>query len=163
MSAFYDLGKTPRNILNQAMVRAIVSENNGALFDPSDMTTMYQDAAGTTPVTAVEQPVGKILDKSGNGYHATQNITAYRPVLKQDANGNYYLNSDNVDDYLNLPAMPGAVTYTLNENGFVNMTSGTILGSTPILRWRDKFYGAVAGTDNLTESVCNRVEYYLRN
>ncbi len=64
MSAFYDLSKTPRNILNQAIVRAIVSENNGLLFDPSDMATMYQDAAGTIPVTAVEQPVGLMLDKS---------------------------------------------------------------------------------------------------
>jgi hypothetical protein len=64
MSAFYDLNKTPRNILNQAIVRAIISENNGALFDPSDMTTMFQDAAGTTPVTAVEQPVGLMLDKA---------------------------------------------------------------------------------------------------
>ena len=163
MSVFYDLNKTPRNILNQAIVRAIVSENNGLLFDIGDMSTLFQDAAGTVPVTAVGQPVGKILDKSGNGNHATQSITAYRPVLKQDANGNYYLNSDNVDDYLNLPAMPDAVTYTLNENGFVDMTSGTVLGSTPILRWRDKFYGAVAGPDNLTESACNRVEYYLRN
>lgn len=81
MSAFYDLSKTPRNILNQAIVRAIVSENNGALFDPSDLSTLYQDAAGTIPVTTVEQPVGKILDKSGNGNHATQSITASRPTL----------------------------------------------------------------------------------
>lgn len=36
----------------------------GVWFDPSDMTTMFQDAAGTTPVTAMEQPVGLILDKS---------------------------------------------------------------------------------------------------
>ena len=64
MSVFYDLGKTPRKILNQAIVRAIAAANNGLLFDPSDMSTMYQDAAGTTPVTAVEQPVGLMLDKS---------------------------------------------------------------------------------------------------
>jgi hypothetical protein len=81
MSVFYDLSKTPRNILNQAIVRAIVSENNGALFDPSDLSTLFQDVAGTIPVTAVEQPVGKMLDKSGNGYHATQSITASRPTL----------------------------------------------------------------------------------
>jgi hypothetical protein len=35
----------------------------GAWYDPSDLTTLYQDAAGTTPVTAVEQPVGLMLDK----------------------------------------------------------------------------------------------------
>ena len=81
MSVFYDLNKTPRNILNQAIVRAIISENNGAWFDPSDLSTLYQDAAGTTPVTAVEQPVGKMLDKSGNNWHATQPITASRPTL----------------------------------------------------------------------------------
>ena len=81
MSAFYDLNKTPRNILNQAIVRAIISENDGALFDPSDLSTLYQDAAGTIPVAAVEQPVGKMLDKSGNGNHATQSITASRPTL----------------------------------------------------------------------------------
>jgi hypothetical protein len=31
---------------------------DGAWFDPSDLSTLFQDAAGTTPVTAVEQPVG---------------------------------------------------------------------------------------------------------
>lgn len=36
----------------------------GVWYDPSDMSTMFQDAAGTTPVTAMEQPVGLILDKS---------------------------------------------------------------------------------------------------
>lgn len=36
----------------------------GFVFDPNDLSTMYQDAAGTVPVTAVGQPVGLILDKS---------------------------------------------------------------------------------------------------
>lgn len=40
------------------------SGEQGVWYDPSDMTTLYQDAAGTTPVTAVEQPVGLMLDKS---------------------------------------------------------------------------------------------------
>ena len=35
-----------------------------AWYDPSDLTTLFQDSAGTTPVTAVEQPVGLMLDKS---------------------------------------------------------------------------------------------------
>jgi hypothetical protein len=36
----------------------------GVWYDPSDFSTMFQDAAGTTPVTAVEQPVGLLLDRS---------------------------------------------------------------------------------------------------
>lgn len=58
----------------------------GAWYGPSDMSTMFQDSAGTTPVTAVEQPVGRILDKSGRGNHATQATTAAKPVLSARKN-----------------------------------------------------------------------------
>jgi hypothetical protein len=36
----------------------------GAWYDPSDLSTLFTDSAGTTPVTAVEQFVGLMLDKS---------------------------------------------------------------------------------------------------
>ena len=36
----------------------------GFFYDPNDLSTMFQDAAGTVPVTAVGQPVGLVLDKS---------------------------------------------------------------------------------------------------
>jgi hypothetical protein len=36
----------------------------GWWFDPSNFETLFQDSAGTTPVTAVEQPVGLQLDLS---------------------------------------------------------------------------------------------------
>ena len=36
----------------------------GAWYDPSDFSTLFQDSAGTVPVTAVGQPVGLMLDKS---------------------------------------------------------------------------------------------------
>lgn len=58
----------------------------GAWYDPSDLTTLFQDSAGTTPVTAVEQPVGRMLDKSGRGNHATQATSASRPVLSARVN-----------------------------------------------------------------------------
>jgi hypothetical protein len=44
--------------------------------------------------------VGKILDKSGRGNHATQATSASRPILRQDANGKYYLFFDGIDDSL---------------------------------------------------------------
>lgn len=40
------------------------NNEQGAWYDPSDYSTLYQDAAGTTPVTAVEQPVRLMLDRS---------------------------------------------------------------------------------------------------
>lgn len=46
-------------------INSLFSKNEqGVWYDPSDFSTMFQDAAGTTPVTAVEQPVGLMLDKS---------------------------------------------------------------------------------------------------
>lgn len=53
----------------------------GAWYDPSDLTTMFQDSAGSTPVTAVEQPVGLIRDKSGRANHASQATLGSRPML----------------------------------------------------------------------------------
>lgn len=58
----------------------------GVWYDPSDFSTMFQDSAGTVPVTAVEQPVGRILDKSGRGNHATQVTATSRPVLSARVN-----------------------------------------------------------------------------
>ena len=40
------------------------SGEQGAWYDPSDLSTMFQDTAGTTPVTATGQTVGLLLDKS---------------------------------------------------------------------------------------------------
>ena len=48
-----------------AVIRSLFANNEpGVWYDPSDFGTIFQDAAGTTPVTAVEQPVGLMLDKS---------------------------------------------------------------------------------------------------
>lgn len=41
-------------------------DNNqeGFVFDPNDLSTLFQDAAGAVPVTGAGQPVGLVLDKS---------------------------------------------------------------------------------------------------
>jgi hypothetical protein len=55
----------------------------GVWYDPSDLTTMFQDAAGTTPVTAVEQPVGLRLDKSRGLVLGTELVTTPGRSLRQ--------------------------------------------------------------------------------
>lgn len=81
------------------------SGEQGAWYDPSDLSTLFQDSAGTTPVTAVGQSVGRILDKSGRGNHASQATSSKRPVLRQDAGSRYYLEFDGVDDSLETAAI----------------------------------------------------------
>lgn len=98
---------------------------DGAWFDPEDMSTMFQDAAGTTPVTALEQPVGKWLDKSGNGNHATQSITASRPTLS--ARYNRLLNSATLSTQ---SVTTVAAQYTLSFTGTGSVTlSGSATGT----------------------------------
>ena len=52
----------------------------GFTFEPWDITTLYQDRAGTTPVTAAGQSVGYRRDKSGNGNHEVAISDAKRGV-----------------------------------------------------------------------------------
>ncbi len=48
-----------------AVIKALFANNKlGAWYDPSDLSTMFRDRTGTTPVTADGQTVGLILDKS---------------------------------------------------------------------------------------------------
>jgi hypothetical protein len=68
----------------------------GAFYDPSDLSTVFTDTAGTTPAV-VGDPVARINDKSGRGNHATQSVLASRPILRQDG-GLHYLEFDGVDD-----------------------------------------------------------------
>ena len=67
----------------------------GVWYDPSDLSTLFQDVAGTVPVTTNDNPVGKILDKSGNNNHATQTVSAARPLYKTEPSR---LLLDKVDD-----------------------------------------------------------------
>jgi hypothetical protein len=85
----------------------------GAWFDANDMSTLFQDAAGTTPVTAIGQPIGKWLDKSGNGNHATQINTNLRPTYQRDNEGNYNVTFDGVNDFLATPSINFTATNTM--------------------------------------------------
>lgn len=78
--------KIPQGTLTPMGTLLFSASEQGAWYDPSDLSTLFQDAAGATPVTAVEQPVGRILDKSGRGNHATQATTTKRPVLSRRVN-----------------------------------------------------------------------------
>ena len=80
------------------------SGEQGAWYDPSDLSTMFTNTAGTTPAT-VGDSVARINDKSGRGNHATQDVFASRPILRQTAGGQYYLEFDGVGDFLQTPTI----------------------------------------------------------
>lgn len=69
-----------------------VPGTTGYWHDPYDPTTLFQDSAGTIPVTSDGDPIGLMLDKSGNGIHAYQTISGSRPTWKT-AGGECWINT----------------------------------------------------------------------
>jgi uncharacterized metal-binding protein len=91
------------------------SGEQGAWYDPSDVTTLFQDVAGTSPVTTVGQRVARINDKSGRDNHATQATAASQPIYQIDTSGRPYLTFDGVDDSL--------ATASINFTGTSSVTA----------------------------------------
>ena len=90
----------------------------GCWYDALDLTTMFQDSAGVTPVTAVGQPIGLLKDKSGRGNNALQATAAARPTY---AGPPFRILYDKVDDLL---------TVTVPAGGWVGtMVMGTNAGT----------------------------------
>jgi hypothetical protein len=99
----------------------------GVWYDPSDMATLFQDDAGLTPVTAAGQIVGLILDKSGNGNHATQATGASKPILR-NTGGLWYLEFDGIDDAMTTAAINFTVTNKLTLFAGIRKLSDSATG-----------------------------------
>lgn len=65
-------------------------------YDLTDRSTLFQDSAGTNPVTDYLQGIGQMRDKSGNGLHALQATNNSRPQYRVGASGSPAANADGV-------------------------------------------------------------------
>ena len=83
-----------------------------AWYDPSDLSTLFQDSAATIAVTSPGQPVGCMLDRSGNGRHMVQKTGSARPVLQTDGQ-RHWLDLDGINDALTCAIAPGDTPLTL--------------------------------------------------
>lgn len=108
-----------------------VGGKQGVWYDPSDLSTLYQDVAGTVPVTKDGDPVALMRDKSGNGNHAVQTVSTSRPVYKTDG-VLHWLKPDGIDDslfteYIVKPPMSLYVGVYLSSTD--NTTTHAMVGS----------------------------------
>lgn len=113
--------------------KLFVGGRQGAWYDPSTLSTMFQDAAGTIPA-AVGQPVMRINDMSGNGRHATQATAGNAPILRVDEGGRRYLDFVS-DDWLEAAWSPTTYPLTLaaatlivaedNTAGIISVNEGS--------------------------------------
>lgn len=89
----------------------------GLWYDQSDISTGFQDSAGTTPQTASGQPTGRRSDKSGKTAAVVQATSAARPTFFI-AGGFNYDSLDGVDDSYSTSAF-SAGTLTSNMDFFM--------------------------------------------
>ena len=115
------LGGTSRT-LNQLIKSLFANNEQGFAYDPNDLSTMFQDAAGTVPVTGVGQPVGLTKDKSGLGNHASQTTSAARPVLRQKP----ILGSELLPTYDFRTWVAVGATSSITVNSFTTTSSGGV-------------------------------------
>ena len=73
-----------------------LSGEQGYIYDPSVLSSMFQDL-GPTTAAVVDSPVGHRRDLSGNNCHWTATGTTTRPILRFSG-GFYYLDWDGVND-----------------------------------------------------------------
>lgn len=135
----------------------------GFFYDPNDLSTMYQDAAGTVPVTGVGQPVGLIRDKSGRNNHAYQTVSASRPVLHAKVNmlfdteecgtpkwGKTLCTSTQVQELSPTGSKPVSLVASSSDTSTFYQTS-QVVNSAPPTRYKFSFYfkGQGEATDDV--------------
>lgn len=120
-------------LLSFSPLSLFAAGETGGWYDPSDISTLFQDTAATTPVTANNDPVGRINDKSGNGNHLLQATAGKRPLYK--VSGSFsWVQLDGTDDFMQK-------AFTLNQPN-MRVTGIRMLG------WTNGRYIFDGGSDN---------------
>jgi hypothetical protein len=125
-------------------------EDNGGLYDIQTLANLFQDAAATTP-SAVGDPVGYIVDTSGNENHLLTATGSLKPILRQDADG-YYLEFDGVDDALSFTVGPALGDCTLVFAGPDEATVRAVTVGTTFTLHTGLCYGLLLIDRELTEA-----------
>lgn len=134
--AIFTTAFTPRSLF--------AAGEQGVWLDPSDLSTLYQRTTDAAPNVGIGDPVGRILDKSGRGNHASQTTDGFRPTLQRDSAGRFYLAFDGVDDLLTLPNSSMSNLQTAN---------GPFLMAAAARRETSAAFGTIFGVANNTNAT----------
>ena len=100
--------------LNALLTSLFSAGEQGAIYIPKPVVngvqSLFQDSAGTAAVTADGDPVGLVIDQSGNGNSAAQSTSAARPTYNTSPDR---LSLDKVDDALIVTVPAGGWTGTM--------------------------------------------------
>ena len=88
---------------DQLIQSLFANGEQGFVYDPNDLSKMFQNNLGAVPVTDVGQSVAYIKNSGRSGNNATQSSSSRRPILRKNAvTGANYLEFDGVDDFLSI-------------------------------------------------------------
>lgn len=142
-----------------SMVKTLFSAGEqGVWYDPSDFSTMFQDAAGTVPVTAVGQPVGLILDKSKgairNNGNAEYNILRYTEDLSNSYWATTYVSKS-------VAVAPDGTNTAIKITPNTSNLQHHILPApgVPVGQWKYSFYAKADGYRYLGVWGINQLSY----
>ena len=100
--------------LNALIAQIFSANEQGAFYVPKPIVNgtqaLFQDAAGTVPVTADGDPDGSMSDQSPNGHTAVQTISSRRPTYNASPDR---LSLDKVDDALIITVPTGGWNGTM--------------------------------------------------
>jgi hypothetical protein len=138
-----------------AVISALFANGEvGAWYDPSDISTLWKDTAGTDPVTAATDPVARIDDKSGNGKHLTQGTFAQRPLYQLDG-ARPYLAFDGTDDGM----VTSAIDFTGTDKMSIFIGQRSAGGTASIILEHSSNSSSNAGTFYITAPEDATIEY----
>ncbi|WP_165856723.1 LamG domain-containing protein [Marinobacter sp. JSM 1782161] len=125
------------------------NSETGGWYDPSDLSTLWQDEAGTLAVSSDGDPVARVDDKSGNGNNLTISESARRPLYKTDGTYHWLL-FDGSNDRMSFPA--GTI-----QTG--NGARSTFMALTPLDAQGSTVYYLAVGDSNISDRQSWRIRH----
>ena len=132
----------------QVTLQGTLFGNNepGFTFEPWDITTLFQDRAGTIPVTGAGQSVGYRRDKSGRGNHQVAVSDAKRGIygwMPKTGRRNLLTYTEQFDNAawvkLTGATAPSAKSVSFSADGFSRITQTISIASATSLTMNVKF------------------------
>lgn len=133
---FYNYKMNYENYLNSLLSSDYVFELNNILTSKKslhismDYRNMYQFFMKTTPVTAINQPVGAVLSTEDPNIYYFQRTSSSRPLFKIDDEGRPCLYSDGVDDFIEAGYTPSPPVDLTTSNYSAKFTMCMLLANT---------------------------------
>jgi hypothetical protein len=122
----------------------------GAWYDPSDFSTLFTDSAGTTPVTAVEQFVGLMLDKSKGGV-GTNGAARYNLLTYSEDQSNAIWSNFSATQSSNVAVAPNGTTtadkIVETAGSALQARYNTITGLTSVAYTASMYFKQASGAD----------------